>query len=111
MRTWERSFFQLDDGGTNVGGYAAFAPTAWRTCAGTDPDTNCRDKFRLELRKDSITLYVNGQLYWQQTDIPPPTSSPTRCSTATLYVYAASWVSTRNDDVYRFHWDRFAVNP
>ena len=111
VRTWERSFFQLGAGGVNEGGYPDYARGVWRTCAGTDPDTDCRDRFRLELRKDSITLHVNGQLYWRQTNLPPADQLPAAMLDGDVYVYAASWISTREDRVHRFHWDRFAVNP
>jgi hypothetical protein len=103
-RTWERSFFQTE-GAANEGGTPA---PAWRTCNGTDPDTNCRDRFRWELRPDSMTLYVNGSLYWRQTQAGMFPAAFTEAPA--LYVYAASWISTREQKVYRFHWDRLRVN-
>lgn len=108
-RTWEKSYFQTE-GATNVGGYPEYAPGAWRTCRGSDPDVNCRDRFRWEIRRDSITLFVNGQLYWRQSDIPAAHQIPEAMLNRDVYVYAASWVVNPQRTV-RFHWDRYAVNP
>ena len=107
-RTWELSFFQDNDGQFSArGGYPEFAPSAWRTCRGTDPDTNCRDTFRWELTASSITLYVNGELYMRHTGAR---ILPAALIDDDVYVYAISWIN-EPDKVVRFHWDRIAVNP
>ena len=97
-----------------VGGGGPWVPggEAFRLCQGTDPDTNCRDRFRIEFDAgaDTITWYVNGVRYHQaQVD----KGLPAGLTDAPLYVYFVSWVY-RNDtgpNVTRFHWDSVRVNP
>lgn len=109
IRLWEMSFFQ-QVGTTNTGGGAfGGGEKYWRYCtSGTDPDEKCRDRFRLELTKTSVTLYVNGFLYFQQTGIPP---LPDQLTNGDIYVYFASMTARSNADTIRFHWDRLSVNP
>src|SRR3712207_7201487 len=49
---------------------------AFRRCVGTDPDLNCRDRFRWELTKTSFTIYVNGVKYLEWADMPPDKQLP-----------------------------------
>src|SRR5215216_6772955 len=106
-QTYQLSRSKCPTGATCSGGYGA-AQAAWRSCAGTDPDLNCRDRFRLELTRTTFRLYVNGVLNLQATGLPP---LPDAMMGGLVYVYAAG---TKNpgitSDVVRFHWDRFAVN-
>ena len=37
--------------------------SAWHVCGPTDPDARCRDHFRIELRRDSVSIAVNGVTY------------------------------------------------
>lgn len=93
-------------GATVRGGYPQ---PAWRTCAGKDPDLNCRDRFRLELTRTSFTLFVNGTQYFTATNLPP---LPEAMTQGPLYVYfAESLLGGIDAEVVRFHWDRIAVNP
>ena len=112
QRVWEINHFR-PEGGNVVGGYPSFAPGAWRQCAGTDPDVNCRDKFRFEITKSSITLYVNGQLYIRDSNLPANMQISDQMINSPVYVYMASWVTDQKAQRYpfRFHWDRIAVNP
>lgn len=107
QRIWEMSFWQ-QVGDTNFGG-GPFGDLAnyWRVCAITDPDTNCLDTFRLELTATSLTLYVNGSKYFEQTGIP---SLPDELLTGDLYVYLASSHVSHQADTIRYHWDSFKVN-
>jgi len=82
---------------------------AWRACAGTAPDENCRDRFRLELTKTTFALFVNGTRYFSATNLPP---LPEAMTAGPVYVYFANTVSSLiTADVIRFHWDRLAINP
>jgi hypothetical protein len=97
-----------------VGGGGPWVPggEAFRLCQGTDPDINCRDRFRIEFdaNQDTITWFVNGVRYHQAQGFG---GLPVGLTDANLYVYFVSWVY-RNDtgpNVTRFHWDRVAVNP
>jgi hypothetical protein len=79
-------------------------------CHGTDPDTNCRDRFRLELTRDSLTLHVNGVNYFAATQLPAGKTMDARINTD-VYAYFGSWIYRPSADTVRFHWDRVAVNP
>jgi hypothetical protein len=116
-RLFELSWFQ--DGSGSCGSPRQFniwgggewaAPGALRHCNGTDPDINCRDLFRWELTKTSITPYVNGQKYMEHTALPG-FGLPDRFVNADLYVYFSDWVYQAPDHVVRYHWDRVAINP
>lgn len=98
---------------TAIGG----APTtpardaAWRTCAPTDPDASCRDRFRIELEKDAITIFVNGTKYMEHRGLPAAAQLPDALLASPVYVYFASWAYLVAPSVARVHWDRIAVNP
>jgi hypothetical protein len=92
------------------GGGEWAAPGAVRFCAGTDPDINCRDRFRWELTKTSITLYANGRKLMEHTALPG-FGLPDRFINSPVYVYFSDWVYQGPNRVVRFHWDRVAVNP
>lgn len=82
----------------------------WRECSGTDPDINCRDRFRWELTKTSLTLFVNGVKYMEHTALPG-FGLPDTIVDGDVYVYFSDWVYQGPNRVVRFHWDRVAVNP
>lgn len=104
-RTWEMSFFQHV--GTNVfGGYSD--GSHFRFCKNTDPDMNCRDRFRLELTKNSLIIYANGVKFFEQTGIP---DLPAEFMNANLNVYLGSIVVGNVGDSVRYHWGPLAVNP
>ncbi len=103
-RSWEISFFQLV-GDTAIGGYSDGA--YYRFCQESDPDMACRDRFRLELTRTSLTIYVNGVKYFEQTGLPP---LPDDFVNGELYIYLASIVNQAEADTVRFHWDHFTVN-
>ncbi len=107
-RVWEMSWFQLV--GTEVFGGTEFGEQGnyWRLCQTTDPDSQCRDRFRLELTQTSLTMYVNGIKYFEQTGLPP---LPDSFVNGDLYVYFASMQAGHDADTIRFHWDRVAINP
>jgi len=92
------------------GGGEWAAPGAVRFCAGTDPDINCRDRFRWVLTKTRITLYANGRKLMQHTALPGY-GLPDRLIKSPVYVYFNDWVYQGPNRVVRFHWDRVAVNP
>jgi hypothetical protein len=87
------------------------AHNAWRQCAGTDPDLNCRDRFRLELTQDSFTLFVNGQQFLAATGFTNPNEQMGALVGADVYAYFGSWVYRPGSDTVRFHWGHLAVNP
>lgn len=105
-RLWEMSFFQHV--GTDVWGGYSSQDDYWRECEPGGTDAQCRDRFRMELTRTSLTFYVNGKKYFEQTGIPP---LPEAFYNGDLYVYYSSMQSRHGEDVTRYHWDRIAVNP
>lgn len=104
---WEMSFWQ-QIGTYNYGGFPGGGlENLWRECAVTDPDTECRDKFRLELTATSLKLFVNDGLYFEQSGIP---ALPNELLTGDIYVYLVSSQVNHPADTIRYHWDLFAVN-
>lgn len=103
-RSWEISFFQIV-GETAMGGVSD--GSSYRFCQAGDPDMECRDRFRLELTRTSLTIYVNGSKYFEQTGLPPLQDELVN---GEIYIYLASIVNLAEADTVRFHWDHFAVN-
>jgi hypothetical protein len=108
--SFERHLYERVGGG---GPWTPETDAAFRLCRGTDPDTDCRDRFRIafDAGADTITWTVNGVRYHQahvEKGLPAGlTDAPG------LYVYFVSWVyrNSEGPNVTRFHWDRVAVNP
>jgi hypothetical protein len=73
----------------------------------------CRDRFRLELSQNGLVAYVNGQRYFEDSGWPARNQLPTSITNGStpVYVYLSDWEDTPNQPAYRFHWQRFAVNP
>lgn len=110
-RVWQMLPFQ-HVGTTNVGGDATGENgDAFRACDPGRMDLLCRDRFRLELTKDSVRILVNGQLYFEQSGIAPKYQLPAELLDGDVYTYFTSWVNRPLEPAYRFHWDRVAVNP
>lgn len=80
-------------------------------CAPSDPDTNCRDRFRVEIARDAVRLFVNGTLYMAHAGLPAAKQLPHELLEGDLYVYFASWVYLGKAETERFHWGRIAINP
>lgn len=85
--------------------------SAWRRCAATQSDELCRDRFRLVLEKDALTLFVNGVRYMEHRGLPAASQLPRELVDSTVYVYFASWAYLVEPTVARFHWGRVAINP
>ncbi|HMG97159.1 MAG TPA: hypothetical protein VK565_12720, partial [Gemmatimonadaceae bacterium] len=94
-------------GGTPTGALA----TAWSRCGPSDPDDRCRDRFRLVLERDAITIFVNGVLYMEHRGLPAASQLPASLLQSPVYVYFASWAYLVEPTVVRFHWGRIAINP
>lgn len=111
-RRMEISHFQ-HLGATVFGGgpFGTSLSRAWRVCQGTDPDLNCRDRFRWEIERTSMTLYVNGVKYMEHRNLPESVSVPAQLLEEPVYVYFAGTIYKPSAETVRFHWDRLAVNP
>jgi hypothetical protein len=118
-RVWELSWFQdgtgqcnPDQNATVWGGGEWAAPGAVRNCQGTDPDVNCRDRFRWELSQDVITLYANGRKLMEHTATAGHHLVPDAMLNGDNYVYMADSVyQPPAGKVVRFHWDTLKINP
>jgi len=115
-RVWEISHFQC--GNTQgpfctqkFGGHPSVVPNVHRFCQGTDPDTNCRDRFRWEISTDKLTIYVNGTKYMEHSGFPPGIRIPAALLNNDVYVYFGDFLFKSGHPVTRFHWDRIAINP
>lgn len=107
-RIWEMSFFQQVGSTSEGGGPWGEGDKRFRVCNGSDPDENCRDRFRLELTANSLALYVNDYRYFAQTGLP---NLPAALTNSPVYTYFAGVVAgvLPGDQTVRFHWDRIAV--
>jgi len=84
---------------------------AWRLCGPADADALCRDRFRLELTRDSVTIFVNGVRYMEHSGLPSAAHLPDELLRSAVYVYFGSWAYLVEPTVARVHWGRIAINP
>lgn len=111
-RVMEISFF-LECGSVHSGGGPFWdeAKRAARQCQRNGPDMACRDRFRLEVTKSSLTLYVNGVKYFEDANWPAAHQLPDSFVNGEVYVYQSNWQHRASSHAFRYHWDHFAVNP
>jgi hypothetical protein len=112
--------------GTEYGGDPTVAGLSgvWATCSSTDdPDTKCRNTFRVTLTARHIRIGVRkpgGTFVRYYAAVP--CNDRAGCATGQVgrilnhpggfYVYFADFAyRIENDEVIRFHWDRIAINP
>lgn len=107
-RVFEAAHFLTAHAASSFGGGPWAAPGAWRYCeTAQDPDALCRNTFRLTLTQDSFRLDVNGQRYFEQTGVPHMGALLNQ----PMFVYMSQSLWAAPGDVFRSHWDHFAVNP
>jgi hypothetical protein len=110
-RVFEASHFQTGHAATSFGGGpwpGVGLSGVWKYCETTeDPDSVCRNKFRLTLTATSFRLDVNGVRYFEQTGVP----SMAALLDQPMYTYMSQSLWAAPSSVYRSHWDHFAVNP
>jgi hypothetical protein len=86
--------------------------TYWRQCQHNQIEAYCFDRFRLELTKSSLTLFVNGHQYFQDAGWDPIHQLPdSMVNGGQVYAYFSDWRSNPKAPAYRFFWERLAVNP
>jgi hypothetical protein len=90
----------------------------WRMCAANELDLHCRDRFRMEITKDSIHLFVNGYpamqidgLYAVNPETGADNRIPDSWFSQGVRPYFTSWINGGQHTPTRWHWDRIAVNP
>lgn len=105
-RLMEISFFQKEGAVGDVGGGEWRG--GYRLCNFGDPDTNCRDRFRWEITKDTWTLHVNGVAYMEHRQMQPSAQVPDAFLDSDIYVYFAEW-GTHEAETTRFHWDHLCI--
>lgn len=84
---------------------------AWRLCGPTDPDAACRDRFKVVLERDAVTIFVNGVRYMDFRGLPAASQLPADLLTSPVYVYFASWAYLVQPTIARVHWAGIAINP
>jgi hypothetical protein len=85
--------------------------SAWHLCGDADSDSLCRDRFRVDLSRDTVKISVNGVLYMEHRGLPASAQLPEAMLTSPVYVYFASWAYLVEPTVARVHWGRIAINP
>jgi hypothetical protein len=110
-RVWQMLPFQHVGRVVDVRPVGAESAPSFRRCGVNQMDLHCRDRFRLELARDSVRILVNGRPYFEQSAIDPAYQLPDEFLNAEQYVYFSSWVNRPLESTYRFHWDRLAINP
>ena len=112
------------------GGYAGYpipgtslnSNDVFRICNTNQMDMFCRDRFRMELTKTSLTIFVNSY-QWFKIDGLYASNPGTQCSGCDnripdswfgpggVHVYFTSWINSGQHYPVRYHWGRLAVNP
>ena len=110
-RVAELSFWQKCGDRSSGGGPWGEPGQRWRQCEPAGMDMACRDRFRMEVTKSSITLYVNGVKYFEDAGWPASHQLPDSFVNGDVYAYQSNWQVRAEDRAYRYHWDHFAVNP
>jgi hypothetical protein len=110
-RVWQMLSFQPVGAIHGGGEPGAENGDAFRRCGTNQMDLLCRDRFRVELARDSVRIFVNGRLYFEQSAIEEKYQLPDEFLGADLYVYFTNWINRPLASAYRCHWDRLAVNP
>ena len=113
-RVMEISGFQ-QCGSSHFGGSVDFgAPSnAWRICQANQDNWFCRDRFRFEWTRSSLTVYINGILFLQDADWPSFAQLPDHVVSGNTPVYAhfGEWGDFSDSNVYRIHWGYLHINP
>jgi hypothetical protein len=110
-RVSEMSFFQKCGSRTMGGSPGGALGRYWRRCEPGGLDMACRDRFRMEVTKTSLTLYVNGIKYFEDANWPAAHQLPDSFINGEVYAYQSNWQSRAGTRAFRYHWDHFAVNP
>src|SRR5260370_22496444 len=65
----------------------------------------------MESAKASLLIYVKGVRYLEDCGWRAANQLGDDLINSPVYVYFADWGTVSPDPVYRFHWERLAVNP
>jgi HAMP domain-containing protein len=127
-RTWETQGIGTERTATSVvGGYPGYtipgtnvtSNNVFRICNTNQMDMFCRDRFRFEFTKTSLTIFVNGYKWFDAQGlfaVNPATGADNRIpdswlGSAGVHVYFTSWINSGQHYPVRLHWGRLAVNP
>jgi len=85
---------------------------AWRVCQSNQVD-ECLDRFRFEWSKTGLVIYLNGIKFGEDSGWPVGSQLPDNVASGAVpvSVYFGQWGDFSDANVYRFHWQRVAVNP
>src|SRR5260370_9824370 len=86
--------------------------SAWRVCQPNQVDP-CLDRFRFEWSKNGLVIYVNGIKFGEDSSWPAQSQLPDSVASGAtpVWVYFGQWGDFSDPNIYRFHWQRVAVNP
>lgn len=126
-RTWEtQGAGSSRTAPTVVGGHPGYVMpgtglsgrNVFRICNDNQMDVFCRDRFRFEFTKTSVTIFVNGYkwfdiqgLYASNPFTGADNRIPDSWISGGVNVYFTSWINGGQHTPTRFHWGRVAVNP
>jgi hypothetical protein len=105
--------------GYRIPGTSLTSNDVFRLCNTNQMDMFCRDRFRIELTKTSLTIFVNGARWYDIQGLyasNPATGADNRIPDSWLgaggvHVYFTSWINSGQHYPVRYHWGRVAVNP
>jgi len=90
----------------------------FRHCADNMHDLHCRDRWRMELTRDSIHIFANGYPVMLIDGLfarNPATGADNRVPQAWIdqgaRFYMTSWINGGQHTPLRWHWNQVAVNP
>lgn len=87
-------------------------PNVWKTCSSVDdPDTVCRNQFRVELTSNRIKIFVNGVRWYEAGLIDNNLGNIINNSSGFYYYLGDFAYRIEGNTTLRFHWDHLAVNP
>ena len=123
-RVWETQGTGNALVGQVIGGYPQWpipgtnmrVQDVWRSCAANEHDLHCRDRFRMEVSRDRVDLYVNGYeaMHMLLTATNPEgrdSRIPESWFDSGVRVYLTSWVNGGQHTPTRWHWNEVRINP
>jgi hypothetical protein len=108
---WKLSWFETAAFASHSGGVPGSNP-AWRQCQANQMDEFCRDRFRFEITKTSITAFVNGTQDLTASGLQGANQLSDALVKGNVYVYLADVADPFSlATPTRFFWGYLHVNP
>jgi len=108
---WKLSWFEHAPFTSWSGGTPGGDPN-WRACQANQIDLYCRDRFRFEITKTSITTFVNGQQDLTAAGLSGSNQISDALVNGNVYVYFADVANPfSSNNPARFFWGYLHINP